>query len=135
MATDHRGRPLHAGKRTVQETQNWVSAPLDPDEPTTGGAIHTTSTEDHDLEVYEYPGGKKSNWKVEASMGYDYPAGFVDLGRGKSSLKYHGNGFSYSSLMEVGGTTRTPKRAMIAAEAMSNRIKEGRNLKTGRPLE
>lgn len=63
----------------------------------------------------------------------------ADLGRGKwASYKWddamEATG-DYGGDLAMGGRMRTPGRAKIAAEAMTKRIEEGRNLKTGRPLE
>jgi hypothetical protein len=129
MASDHRGRELHAGKRTAQEYGGWSGAMS----PTTGSIglfkeIGEIGMDKMTVRRNLSTGGRtdwyvsKFNPPVEV-----VPEAETDIGRGKSILD------STSGDFVVTGSTRTPARAIIAAEAMNKRIDEGRDLKTGRP--
>lgn len=139
MATDHRGRGIHAGKRTAQE-QGWEEPftldhngrfqtykATDPTGPA-GFPIGTTA-------VWRNFGNERTTWRVEQNEATPSTANIpdpgTDLGRGKTVDQ--GWGSSGPGGRAVTGTTRTPARAIIAAEGMKKRIDEGRDLKTGRP--
>lgn len=126
MASDHRGRDLHAGKRTAQEMGDWSGAMS----LTTGaiGLFKETGMDKMTVRRNLSTGGR-TDWYVSK---YNAPVEVVpeagtDIGRSKRILD------STSGDAVVTGSTRTPARAIIAAEAMNKRIDEGRDLKTGRP--
>ena len=137
MASDHRGRDLHAGKRTAQEL-GWDNSTftdgafaagkgIDPWRGT-GSLLGNMTVWD---EGNEYQSGG-AMWAVtkhaDTPSNANMPdSSYTDLGRGKRASK------GDSGAKRVVGTTRTPARAIIAAEAMNKRIDEGRDLKTGRP--
>lgn len=128
MATDHRGRDVHAGKRTVQESVNWQDS---PNAVSTNVGTSRTSAQHHgnNLMVDTYPNHEESNWLVTTG-----PVGDAEFdGRLFGNSRFGGFKFDNGEL-GFEGRTRTPRRSMIAAESMSNRIKEGRNLRTGRPI-
>lgn len=142
MATDHRGRALHAGKRTAQEL-GWsymetssggygAGAQMDPWRGSgyPMGNMSATNLIDPTLTGTDEP-RDDSMWvvrKSEATPGVsDLPSTETDLGRGKTMRTGSTGG------RIIVGKAKTPARAMIAAEAMNKRIEEGRDLKTGRP--
>jgi len=143
MASDHRGRDLHAGKRTTQDMENsanayarqsgWNQYPV-------GGTIYAKGQSPWNTAGMVVQHGfeedpNETTWQVNA-QGPTQPttrekevvSTRKDLGRGKRAVGYEG-----SDALVVSGTTKTPKRAMIAAESMKKRIDEGRDLKTGKP--
>jgi hypothetical protein len=126
MASDHRGRELHAGKRTAQEMGDWSGAMS----LTTGAVYLTKETGMDKMTVRRNPAdGERTRWYVSK---YNAPVEVVpeagtDVGRNKRIMD------SSTGDAIVTGSTRTPARAIIAAEAMNKRIEEGRDLKTGRP--
>ena len=139
MASDHRGRGLHAGKRTAQE-MGWAEPftmddigrfqthkPTDP----WRGSGYPLGT----LAAWRNTGDERTSWRVEqrdvTPSTANIPDPGTDLGRGKKVDQ--GWRSSGPEGRAVTGTTRTPARAMIAAESMKKRIDEGRDLKTGRP--
>lgn len=158
MATDHRGRALHAGKRTNQEmanayskSQGWHKSDY-YDEDLGNSVMHvkgsTPSGERIGLVVQPNEEGTHT-WTTQTEDATNpvsdtdkekYAAGWgsgsrmitsLDLGRGKVSQSYFGS----PNPRQTTGTAKTPMRAMIAAEAMKKRIEEGRDLKTGRPKD
>ena len=138
MASDHRGRPLHAGKRTNQDTPNAVSEWTADD---TGPGYLTNVqrpviTEDVAMERGDAVGGPMRGFVGQSSSG----KWLASLNR---SNPYNPGGDA--SLAEVTlhnlhedmdrpdfHSFRTEKRAKIAVEAMVNRRNEGRDYKTGR---
>lgn len=150
MATDHRGRGLHAGKRTAQESA-WeehmefsrnveAGAPSENDgftpawRSTTGPrglraerAIYSRGGAVGKQTVSQLPEGK-TMWSVTA------PSVFLDGGTtGGRYSESRGAYWGEPEATTIVGTVSTPRRAAIASEAMKNRIAEGRDLKTGRP--
>lgn len=135
MASDHRGREVHAGKRTAQE-RGWnepftldhsglfqVHKPIDP----WRGSGHPIGS----LSAWRNSGDERAGWRVdkhtETPSTKNIPNMLgTDIGHGK---ELHRSSLGASII----GSARTPMRAMIAAEAMNKRIEEGRDLKTGRP--
>lgn len=133
MASDHRGRELHAGKRTAQERgwreRSWTYNPLDT---TNSGLMYTKGDMGRAMIVSPSVSSKGHTWTTQG----DVPAGEYesgDLGKGKTSMVATRPYDSDTNFIQVRGTVRTPARALIAAEAMNKRIEEGRDLKTGRP--
>ena len=127
MATDHRGRDVHAGKRTVQESINWQNS---PNEVSTrvGTSRISAQHQGNDLEIHTLPNYEQSNWLVTNGPVDDWTRDERLFGNSRfGGIKLKNGELAFE------GRTRTLKRSMIAAEAMSNRIKEGRNLRTGRP--
>jgi len=125
MALDHRGRALHAGKRTAQEmgwdARGYVGGPFEANKNVTGW---------DPMRVHHYTGeSENTSWSVSK---YDDRSGVLpesgtDIGNRKKVVTGPaGEGV-------VMGTARTPARAIIAAESMNKRIEEGRDLKTGKP--
>ena len=161
MASDHRGRALHAGKRTAQE-MGWTAIAGDRKNPFPEDIyFHAGKTAERDeafgMYVNHQPdtllggGGytDRDKWataltrKRNDMYSNDYtwavhsqaPEGMPDeeaLGQGKTAYAIELQGKKYRSIV---GRTSTPTRAMIAAEGMKKRIEEGRDLKTGRPKE
>lgn len=145
MASDHRGRGVHAGKRTNQEMAKAADAYARQSgwKPTPGGVtIYTKGRSPWNaagMVVHHYFDEDLNNsiWQVN-TKGESQPVTRTDflmntqkdLGRGKKASGYEG-----SNALIVSGTTKTPRRAMIAAEAMKKRLDEGRDLKTGRPKD
>lgn len=143
MASDHRGRELHAGKRTHQEMESsanayarqggWGQYPV-------GGTIYAKGQSPWNTAGMVVQHGfdedpNDTTWQVNAqgpTQPTTQPREVVstrkDLGRGKKAVGYEG-----SDALVVSGPAKTPVRGMIAAEAMKKRIAEGRDLKTGRP--
>jgi hypothetical protein len=139
MASDHRGRDLHAGKRTAQE-MGW-KVPFAPDDSTGRFQAHKPVGKYGRMLVNRYEEGDPTSWEValpKIGDGSDIPSGIdgpVDLGRGKTAKTSYGSD-RYANDVDRGvvkGTASTHARAMIKAEAMNKRIQEGRDLKTGRP--
>lgn len=145
MASDHRGRALHAGKRTTQEMERSANAYArqnDWNQYPVGGTIYAKGQSPWNTAGMVVQHGfdediNDSTWQVNAegpTAAVTRPREVVstraDLGRGKRAFGYEG-----SNALVVSGTTKTPMRAMIAAEAMKKRIDEGRDLKTGRPKD
>lgn len=138
MAKDHRGRGLHAGKRTAQEL-GWsymetssggygAGTQMDPWRGRGGapmGNMSATNLIDTDTPRDD------SMWVVNKSGSTpgvsNLPRTETDLGRGKTIREGSTGG------RVIVGKAKTPARAMIAAESMNKRIEEGRDLKTGRP--
>lgn len=130
MASDHRGRELHAGKRTAQE-RGW-STPIDPGDSYIKRSPISTS------EVWEGNGKYAWAYDVDANTPEGMTikkGGMGSLGMGKGAYSYEPRSYlkGVKPSYMVTGTTRTPARAIIAAEAMERRVAEGRDLKTGRP--
>lgn len=166
MASDHRMRELHAGKRTAQE-MGWDSAgrstglsfPSDisfiahkpsqnedadrlmvqrnPDVLPSGGGY--TDRAKWSKALRRTPGHRVFSqdyvWAVHTRTDNpNLPESGSDLGRGKSTEDViYSPPNSAMNFRSTTGRASTPKRAMIAAEAMKKRIDEGRDLKTGRP--
>lgn len=133
MATDHRGRELHAGKRTAQE-MGWSSLGFDSGAFSAGTLIDPwrgTGAPLGNMSAWRNEGDQPTNWRVTKHEETPSSVGISetpqDLGRGKYSTQTSTGGKA------VFGKVRTPARAIIAAEAMNKRIEEGRDLKTGRP--
>lgn len=132
MASDHRGNQLHAGKRTAQEL-GWGSVGFDDGAFSAGKLIDPwrNGAPLGNMSVWRNTGDERTSWRVAkhsvTPSTENIPSSGTDLGRGKET---HGTSVGGRSVM---GSTRTPRRAMIAAEAMNKRIDEGRDLKTGRP--
>lgn len=139
MATDHRGRGLHAGKRTAQEL-GWSYIETESGgygagtrmDPWRGGGANMGGMSATNLIDTDNP-RDESMWVVNKSGETpgvsDLPRTETDLGRGKTMRESSTGG------RVIVGTAKTPARAMIAAEAMNKRINEGRDLKTGRPKD
>ena len=130
MASDHRGRDLHAGKRTAQEL-GW-STPVDAGDSYIKHSPNTTS------EVWEVDGKHVWAFDVDANTPEGMTikkSGMGSLGMGKEASYYEPRSYlkGVSPTYVVTGKTRTATRGMIAAESMKKRIEEGRDLKTGRP--
>lgn len=132
MASDHRGRDVHAGKRTAQE-QGWGSVGFEDGAFSAGKLIDPwrNGAPLGNMSVWRNSENERTSWRVAkhevTPSTENIPDTETDLGRGKEAHKTSSGGRA------VIGTTRTPTRAMIAAEAMNKRIEEGRDLKTGRP--
>lgn len=128
MASDHRGRDLHAGKRTIQDLTEFG-----------GGYLWNLEfrSDDNNVEPARNALANSSvDWEERGYTGFlgGHSYGYGSLGRGKSvrTDTYHHND---DKRVEVGGKVRTAARAEIAANAMQKRVDEGRDLKTGRPIE
>ena len=138
MANDHRGRDLHAGKRTAQE-MGWKGH-FATDDSTGRFLAHKEVGKYGKVIVGRYEEGDPTSWEValpKIGDGEGIPSstdGPVDLGRGKTAKTSYGNP-RYDNVDRgvVKGMASTPARAIIKAEAMKKRIDEGRDLKTGRP--
>ena len=183
MASDHRGRDVHAGKRTNQEydeigrrldPNGWITT--DPEDKLWMLPTQHKKGENHywklgwlDSHKYEFiPDVTEAPWRGHPKEWGDT---FVDLrvhgpkhpkalppSTAKRPYNWEvrvpmvpsdtnlGKRKSYESEQEpenegpdrtwtrIEGNTRTLRRAQIAADAMYNRIVEGRNLRTGRPI-
>lgn len=106
MANDHRGRPVHAGKRTNDAlglTSSWHNAP-------------------HGM------GGWSVHGPAELFAGTEPSSGARGIGFDPRSPM----GDSGEPYGRAYGVTRTPYRSEVAANAMAKRIEEGRDLRTGR---
>lgn len=126
MATDHRGRGVHAGKRTYQTYDDGDRFTWSLDTPTLGEYTHRNVRNALYADTDRY----------ETDQVGDMASGRGELGRNKWVADEFVPGSSMSpsqGVVSVRGTVRTPERARIAAESMNKRINEGRNLKTGRP--
>ena len=142
MANDHRGRDVHAGKRTAQELDWRVSETSATNEDT--GAFSAWKRPKYredisDMKARDVPGKPgKYRWAVERPLRRGIPTDLggvgIDMGKGKKVTSSWGNSrYDEDDTSIISGTVSTPTRAIIAAEAMNKRIAEGRDLKTGRP--
>lgn len=135
MATDHRGRPLHAGKRTNQDTPNAV---IEWTADSTGPAYLTNVqrpviTEDVAMERGDAVGGPMSGYVGQSPDGrwhasLNRPNPYGDEGWAEATLQAQHEEMNQPDFYSFS----TEKRAKIAVEAMVNRRNEGRDYKTGR---
>lgn len=128
MASDHRGRPLHAGKRTTQDMPNAVSGWSEGEH---GRQIPNIS-EDVAFEKGDVPykmgGSVRQNafgrWDAEVWRAHDFDSYGASYAESSHALDL--------DALDYDRSFRTEKRAKIAVEAMINRRNEGRDSKTGR---
>jgi len=141
MASDHRGNEVHAGKRTAQELGWRVSETSATNEATGEFSAWKRPQYKEDrseMKARDVPGKSgKYRWSVTRPLRSGIPTDLdgigIDMGKGKKATSSWGNPrYDEEPTSSVSGTVSTPARAMIAAEAMDKRIKEGRDLKTGR---
>lgn len=126
MATDHRGRDVHAGKRTVQEeVSSWNNESRDYP----GGGIPPYAGPSGTVPPEGYPAYSAEHnnmWMHVGGVDGRFHWSMGDYGQ--SNVPAQGR-----TAVSAYGSARTSYRAMVAAKAMSNRVREGRNLRTGRP--
>jgi len=141
MASDHRGNPVHAGKRTRFDDQIEFSSTLEQSAPTQKGS-YAWRTSDGPTGFR----GRRTVYGVVTRGGYaDQLVHQPENGKTSWSVtvpQHHGldpetaqgrYGVIKGDEITIMGKVSTPGRAAIAAQAMTNRINEGRDLKTGRP--
>lgn len=139
MASDHRGRPLHAGKRTNQDTPNAVS---EWTADNNSGPAYLTNvqrpviTEDVAMERGDAVGGSMRGFVGQSPDGRWH----ASLNRPNPYNPYDDASWAEATLQAQHEDMNRPdfhsfsteKRAKIAVEAMVNRRNEGRDYKTGR---
>lgn len=140
MASDHRGRALHAGKRTTQDTPNAVSGWSTDASGRQIPHIVEDAAFDRGDEPNRMAGyiklNKAGRWDAALYRPHDYLSHDYLSGRSWAesdlALRLDEVNNRLDSPHTASGDYRTEKRAKIAVEAMINRRNEGRDYKTGR---
>lgn len=132
MATDSRGRPVHAGKRTMDDWR-WEATRYDD--------FGFLGSSDYD-KLHQSPNPITISGSGPTSpVRWSLHVGGMGHPRAEEAMaSKYGNVTppvwtkpNTNSVIKLEGTTRTALRAAIMAEGMRNRLREGRDLKTGRP--
>lgn len=146
MASDHRGRELHAGKRTSDamryaETQGWRGTSYTTEIRRYGETVKSPlsdsgrASKDDPIKMRptELSGSHFYSRMPDSKVGDVSISGQVSGRPEEERMKWEVSATGSYGTAKHSDIVKTPLRAMIAAEAMKNRIKEGRDLKTGRP--